>query len=405
MIKFIIITMYIIMKAFDAFVEYLNSSYLRKELPENVRDVYNQEEYEKYVSYEKENSKIDTVENIVEIVIQITLLWINAYAWLFDKLSGFNMYLQYLIFILGFSLVTVVISTPFSYYRTFVIEEKFGMNETTKNTFVLDKIKGYFVSTILGYLIMILIMFCFENFGMTGIIYITLALLVFLLVINALIIPFMRIFNKFEPLEEGELRKKLLELCDKYGVRVKKIVIRDASRRTTKANAFCSGIRQKTISLDDNLVDNYSTEEIVAVFAHEFAHAKFKHVIKSFPLSMLSIVIVVCALGVVLCFPSLFEAFGFTSPNYYFAEMLISILSWPLSIILNLIANYFSRKHEYEADAFAAREGYGTGLISSLKRLSKDSLSGINPHPLMVTLNYSHPTLSQRITEIGNNMH
>lgn len=403
MIKGIVILLYLLMKAFDAVIDYLNTSYMKNELPENVRDVYNQAEYEKFVRYTKINGKVDTIENIVGIVFQLTLLICNVYACFFDMLAGFNMYVQYLIFIIGFSLIETVISIPFSYYRVFVIEEKFGMNETTKKTFVLDRIKNFVMSCIIGYVFMVIIMFCFETFGLTGIIYIAIALMALVLIISMLIVPIMRIYNKFEPLEEGELKEKLLELCDKYGVRVKKIVVKDASRRTTKANAFCTGLKEKTISLDDNLVNNYSVEEIVAVFAHEFAHAKYKHVLKTMPLSVLNIVIITIALGLVLEVPSLFVAFGFDGANYYFAQLLITILSWPLLVLLNLVANYFSRKHEYEADSFAANEGYGEALISSLKRLSKGALSDINPHPIKVVLDYSHPTLSQRIDNIRYN--
>lgn len=404
MIKYIVIILYLLMKAFEAVVDYLNNVHMNKELPDNVKDVYDEEEYKKYVSYKKINGKVDNIENIIGIVIQLGLLGFNVYAWIFEQFSNLNMYVQYLVCILILDLVSIIISIPFSYYRTFVIEENFGMNETTKKTFVQDIIKGLLVDLILSYLIMILIMFCFEKFGLWGVIYISIAMCALVLLFALIAMPVMRIFNKFEPLEEGELRDKLLSLCEKYGVKVKKIVVKDASRRTTKANAFCTGVKQKTISLDDNLVNNYSADEIVAVFAHEFAHAKFKHTLKSFPLSFLSVVITISILGVVLCFPELFYAFGFEEPNYYFAQLLITVLSWPLSIILDMIASYLSRKHEYEADAFAAGEGYGKELISSLKRLHKDALSGINPHPMVVALQYSHPTLSQRITQIEKNM-
>ena len=295
----------------------------------------------------------------------------------------------------------MVIDLPFDYYDTFVIEEKYGLNKSTKMTFALDTIKETVLGTVISYALIVLIMVLFEKFGNMAIIWCTLAMIVIAVIIMLIIIPLMRIFNKFEPLEEGELKDKLLALCDKYGVRVKRIVVKDASRRTTTSNAFCTGIgNRKTISLDDNLVNAYSADEITAVFAHEFAHAKFRHVIKSLPFSVLGILISFVSLAIVLNIPSLYTAFGFDGMNYYFAQMMSGVIIWPLSTAMGIVGNYISRKHEYQADAFAAKEGYGQVLISALKRLSKESLSGVNPHPAMVILNYSHPTLSQRIDAI-----
>ncbi len=251
---------------------------------------------------------------------------------------------------------------------------------------------------------MAVLMFCFETFGIAGSVLFATIVIVAALIIAALIIPLMRIFNKFTPLEDGELRDNLLALCDRYHVRVKKIVVKDASRRTTKSNAFCSGMKYKTISLDDNLVNNFSTDEIVAVFAHEFAHAMHKHTIKGLPFGILRSFATIAMLAVVMKFDNLFTAFGFSGLNYFFAVTLYGILIGPVNTVLDIIMNYMSRKREYEADAFAAQEGYGKGLISALKRLFKESLSDVNPHPAVVVLYDSHPTLSQRITAIEKNI-
>ena len=213
----------------------------------------------------------------------------------------------------------------------------------------------------------------------------------------------LKIFNKFTPLPDGELKDKLTALCEKYDIKVKKIVVRDASRRTTKANAFCTGFgKRKTISLDDNLVNNYTSDQIVAVFAHEFAHAKYKHVLKTLPFGIFKTVLMLAMFIVLLNFESVSLAFGFAERNYFIAFLVIGTIMWPIDVLLDYIGNYLSRKHEYEADAFAAKEGYGDELISALKKLSKESLSNINPHPLIVKLTYSHPTLSERITAISN---
>ncbi|MBO4846307.1 MAG: M48 family metallopeptidase [Lachnospiraceae bacterium] len=401
MIKVLIILSYILMKAFGAVIEYLNHAHLKGELPSNVKDVYNEEEYKKWMSYEAENGKISLIQNIVQVIVMVLLLALDVYAGLFGLFEDANVYIQYLAVIMLIGIISTVIAIPFSYYDTFVIEEKYGMNKSTKKTFWLDVIKGYLIESVISFLLISLLMILFERFGNLAIILGTAVILVIMLIVMLIIVPLMRIFNKFTPLEDGELKDKLLKLCEKYDVKVQKILVRDASRRTTKSNAFFSGYgKHKVISLDDNLVKNFAEDEILAVFAHEFGHAKHKHTLKTLPFSVCSTLIVFIALGIVLNIPALYTAFGFNGVNYLFAEMLISIITWPVSIVINAIGNGLSRKNEYQADAFAAKEGYGENLIDALKKLNKEALGDINPHPLKVFLDYSHPTLSQRITAI-----
>ena len=401
MLKTIILISFFLNKGFDAVIRYLNDKHQKGELPENVRDVYDEKEYANWKNYKAESGKLYTIWNIADIVFLAILLISNAYAWGFKALEGCNVYVQYLIFIFVLTVLSEIIDMPFKYYDTFVIEEKYGLNKSTKKTFFADIIKNILVGGIMSFLIIALTMFIFEAFGNMAILVGTVAMMVIMLVLNLIIVPLMRIYNKFTPLEDGELKSKLLTLCEKYGMRVRKIVVRDASRRTTTSNAFCAGFgKLKTISLDDNLVNNFTDDEIVAVFAHEFAHAKYKHTVKSLPFSMVRILLVFIALWIVLNIPGFYTAFGFDGINYFFAEILVTFITWPVSNGLNIISNYLSRRHEYQADAFAAKEGYGHDHVSSLKRLHKEALSDINPHPVKVVLDYSHPTLSQRITAI-----
>ncbi len=401
MIKTVLIIMFILMKGFDFVLERINHSYLDRELPENVRDVYNKEEYDKWTSYENDSERFDIISEVVSIVLLLFLLLSNAYAWMFGILTGMNEYLQSLIVITALTALMVIVGIPFKYYDTFVIEEKYGLNKTAILTFWIDELKDFIVSIIILFLFTGLVMFLFESFGNAAIVLATVVMFVISLVLALIIVPLMRIYNKFDPLEEGELRQKLIGLCEKYGLRVKKIVVKDASRRTTKSNAFCTGLGKfKTISLDDNLVNNFEDNEIMAVFAHEFAHARYRHVIKSIPFSLFRTLIIFAALGFILNTPALCMAFGFEGVNYFFSLQILSIITWPLSKLLDIVSNHISRKHEYQADAFAAEEGYGAMLISALKRLSKEALSDINPHPVKVLLDYSHPTLSQRIEAI-----
>ncbi len=401
MLKLLIILLYLSDKAFEAVVDYLDHSYLKRELPENVKDVYDEEEYRKFLAYRKEGGRLDMISDIISITVTLILLALNVHAFFFRAFSAMNIYVQYLMVILVFSLINTVIELPFDYYDTFVIEEKYGLNKATKKTFWLDAVKNLIIGSVISYALIVLIMVLFERFGNMAILWCTIAMLVIMLVIMLIIVPLMRIYNRFDPLEDGELKDKLMELCDKYKIHVRKIVVRDASRRTTKANAFCTGIgNRNTISLDDNLVNAYSPDEIVAVFAHEFAHARYRHMIKGLPFSVCNLLLVFASLAIVLNIPGLYAAFGFDGMNYYFAQMLTGIIIWPISTVIGIIGNFLSRKHEYQADAFAASEGYAEPLISALKRLNREALSGINPHPATVVLNYSHPTLSQRIDAI-----
>jgi STE24 endopeptidase len=231
----------------------------------------------------------------------------------------------------------------------------------------------------------------------------TAILMIILLVVSFISVPPMRIFSEFEPLEEGKLRTRLVEMCDKYGMTIKKIFVMYTGMRINKSNALCTGVgKKRTILLDYNLINKYEIDEIVALFVREFAHVKFRHTAKSLSFKILRILIIITGFKLVLDYPALYSEFGFTEVNYLWAQMVLMFCIWPLSKGLDAVSNYISRKHEYQADTFAAKEGYGEKLISSLKRLEKESLSDVNPHPLKVLLNYSHPTLSQRISAIEN---
>ncbi len=403
MLKILIVALFVLNALYEFFMLHLSISDKDRPLPENVKDVYNEERYKLYKAYKKESGKVELISFIVSFVINLAFLVFNVYATLFNLFDGLNIYLQYFLLIVVFDAFTTIVKMPFSYYGTFTVEEKFGMNKTTKKTFFLDKLKGFILGIILSTAIIFIMIFFFSRFGVQAIIWTAAVIVVLSLLLSTLVLPLLKLFNKFTPLANGELKDKLLALCDKYNVKVKRIVIKDASRRTTKANAFCTGMKKKTISIDDNLLNNFTTDEIVAVFAHEFAHAKYKHVIKTLPFSLIRSLLTIVLFGLILEVSQFFTPFGFTQANYFFAMILLDALIWPFSNLADMALNYISRKHEYEADAFAAKEGYGEALISALKRLVNESLSEINPHPWIVKTSYSHPTLSQRITAVRAN--
>ena len=398
-IKILILISYVIENIFDFVLVKLNDSYVKKPLLENVKDVYDEEKYNKWINYRNDSKKFSAVQTLVSAAVTLTLFIFNVHARVFN-LFTFNKFVNYILLILVFTLVSTVISIPFSYYSNFVIEEKYGFNKTTMKTFILDIIKEFVIGMVLMLVLFLGVMFLFEKFGNWGILFTIIAVITFNIFVSLFSMVFLRIFNKFTPLEEGELRDSLKELCTKYNVKIKEIYVMDASKRTTRANAFCTGFGKKTISLDDNLVNHYSNDKIVAVFAHEFGHAKHKHILKSMWFAFLRIIILIIALGVILNFPIICQSFGFEDVNYFFAFTILTTISWPLSRLLDLVSNKISRTFEYQADAFAANEGYGEPLIGALKQLNQDALTNLNPHPAVVALEYSHPTLSQRIDAI-----
>lgn len=399
MIKIILLISYVLENIFDFVLVKLNDSYVKKPLPENVKDVYDEEKYNKWINYRNDSKKFSAVETLVTAAISLGLYIFNVHAKVFS-LFGLNEIASNLLLILVFTLFSTIISIPFSYYLNFVIEEKYGFNKTTIKTFIVDIIKEFLISIVLMSLLFLVVMFLFEKFHNLGILFTIIAVILFNLFVSLFSMTFLRIFNKFTPLEDGELRQSLTNLCEKYNVKIKEIYVMDASKRTTRANAFCTGFTKKTISLDDNLVNNYSNDKIVAVFAHEFGHAKHKHVLKSMWFAFFRISILIISLGVILNFPIICRQFGFEDVNYFFAFSVLTMISWPASRVFDLISNKISRTFEYQADAFAAKEGYGESLIGALKQLSKDALTNLNPHPFVVMLEHSHPTLSQRIDAV-----
>ncbi len=400
MIKVAVIILFITKSLYDLFIIHLESSDHGRPLPDNVRDVYDPERYRKYLSYKKENGRLEVFSFLVGFAVNLLFLLLNVYALIFNRLGDMNIYLAYFTLTAIITLITSAVKLPFSFYGTFTIEEKYGMNRTTKKTFFLDRIKAFVLSLLVMTVILFVMIFFFSRYGIKGVIGTTIAVVALSLLISALVIPLLRIFNRFTPLEDGELKEKLLSLCTKYKVKVKRIVVKDASRRTTTSNAFCTGLKEKTISIDDNLINNFTTDEIVAVFAHEFAHARFRHILKSLPFSLAGSVITILFFGLMLEYTPLFTAFGFEGVNYFFALSVMGIITWPAEIIGDIILNAISRKHEYEADRFAATEGYGEALVSALKRLHNEALGEINPARWVVLTCYSHPTLSQRISAI-----
>jgi STE24 endopeptidase len=296
-----------------------------------------------------------------------------------------------------------LISLPFSIYSTFVIEERFGFNKTTPRLFVVDSIKEIVLGLILGAALLVCVLSIFEYAGSYAWLYCWIVVTFFILVLQFVapvwIIP---LFNKFTPIEDGELKESIMSYIKAVGYQTKGVFVIDSSKRSTKANAFFTGFgRNKRIALFDTLVDKYTVSEIVAVLAHEIGHYKKKHILQGLLISILHTGILLYLISVFLDFSGLYEAFYMDQPSIYSGLLFFGLLYTPIEMVLSIFFNIWSRRMEYQADRFMAQTVENPqAFVDALKKLSADSLSNLTPHPFYVFLNYSHPSLLQRIKAI-----
>ncbi len=369
-------------------------------IPENVSDVYDKETYEKWRAYHAEKNRFEIISSSVSFLVSLALFIFNLHS-AFAKLFPDELFWQTFSVLLFVSL-TDLINIPFSWHDTMVIEQKYGFNKSTAKTFWADEIKTFLISLLIMTGIGCLLFGLHLTFGDWLIPAFAVIMTLFMLLVSFLYPFFSKIFNKFTPLEDGELKDKLTALLEKNGYKVRALNVMDASRRTTKSNAYFTGFgKMKTIVLYDNLLASQSTDEICAVFAHELGHGLHKDTLKHQLMTFLQMAILALFAWFTLRTVGIFTDFGFEGLNYGFALILIMSVEFPLvAPLTGLLANYISRKAEYAADEQAVKEGYGEQLITALKVLSKENYSNLAPSPLIVKLEYSHPTLSQRITAI-----
>jgi len=388
----------------DKFLDYLNSKHYNDELPEELQDVYDAEEYKKSQAYKLTNNKFGNITSLFSILLTLGFLIFDGFKIVDDYSRTFtdNNILIALIFFGIIMIGSDIITTPFSYYRTFVIEEKFGFNKSTKKLFFIDKAKGWLMSAVLGGGILSLIIWFYEFAGANFWLYAWALVAVFSLFMNMfyakLIVP---LFNKQTPLEEGSLRDKIASYAQKAGFQLDNVFVIDGSKRSTKANAYFSGFgNQKRITLFDTLINDLEEDEIVAVLAHEVGHYKRKHIIFNLVFSVLLTGFTLWLLSLFIASPVLSEALGVQIPSFHISMIAFGMLYSPISEVTGLFMNSLSRKFEYQADDYAKETHNALDLISSLKKLSKNSLSNLTPHAAYVWFHYSHPSLLQRIVNL-----
>lgn len=401
---YIIIAIIVINFIIDKVLDALNAKHFNDTLPKEIEDVYDEEEYKKSQNYKASKYKFGLVSSSFSFVLTLGFLFFDGFEFV-DQLARNFSNNPIVVALVFFGIIIIgsdILTTPFSYYSTFVIEEKFGFNKTTPKTFVLDKIKSWVMMAVLGGGILALIVWFYQTVGSYFWLYAWGLIALFSVFINMfyskLIVP---LFNKQTPLEEGALRDKISAYAKTVGFKLDKIFVIDGSKRSTKANAYFSGFgNEKRITLYDTLINDLDDEEIVAVLAHEVGHYKKKHVIFNLVTSILLTGLTLYILSLLISNPLLSNALGVQTPSFHIGLIAFVLLYAPISEVTGLIMNIFSRKFEYQADDYAKSTYKADPLISSLKKLSKNSLSNLTPHPAYVFMHYSHPTLLQRIKHL-----
>lgn len=401
---YILIILIILEFIWDTFLEYLNAQHFKDPIPVELEEVFDQDEYIKSQNYKQTNYRFGIWQSIFQLILVLSFFFIGGFAWLDDLVRQyFTEPIWISMVYIGIMLIANnIISLPFSYYHTFVIEEKFDFNTTTRKTFWLDEMKSLFLSILIGGAILYAILWFYHqtgaNFWWYTWILITGFTLFFTFFYSQLIVP---LFNKQTPLEKGALKDAINQFAQETGFKLKNIYVIDGSKRSKKANAYFTGFgSKKRVVLYDTLIQDLETDEIVAVLTHEIGHYKKKHIIYNIFISILTTGFTLYILSLFINSPLLSQALGVSKPSFHIGIIVFGILYSPLSEFTGLLMSILSRKFEYQADAFAKQYSNANNLINALKKLSKNSLSNLTPHPLYVFWHYSHPTLIQRIRKL-----
>ena len=399
---------------FSNILDYLNHKNWKDEIPSELKDFYDKKKYKQAKQYAISKNKIGLLSSTTSFLLVVSLLVFNGYGYIDQLVNSFslnlflpfeinNSFIESGIFFLILFTLNLIISIPFSYYNTFVIEENFGFNKTSKSTFFFDIIKSSMLSILIGGFLLFLALYLFDSLNDGFWLYLWIGLSLLMVFINMfyadLIVP---IFNKLTPLENGELRKKIENYSKQVGYLLKNIYVIDGSKRSTKANAFFSGLGpRKTIALYDTLIEKHSENELVAVLAHEVGHFKKKHVFSGLLMSVIQIGVMTFFFELCLKLPEISQALGGSDVSFHLGLIGFTIIFSPISMMSGILMNYISRKNEFEADSYAKETYNGDDLSLALKKLSVDSLSNIYPHPLYVFFHYSHPPLIKRLRALN----
>jgi STE24 endopeptidase len=404
----LILIISVVSYGFDQFLEYLNLKAQRRDIPDDVASFYDRDKYTRSLDYHRDRTRLSFLSSAYTILLSLAMLLFGGFGWLDGQLRPYfaNDIALALAFFATVMIASDILSLPFQWYSTFVLEDRYEFNKTTVKTFIVDKLKGYALGGLIGGLLLSVLLYLIHQIGPSFWIWFGILAAVFMLLVNmfytSLILP---LFNKLTPLPEGELKSAIEGFARKVNFPLDNVFVMDGSKRSKKANAFFSGIgKKKKIVLYDTLISNHSTEELVAVLAHEVGHFKKKHVITGYLLSVAQIFFTLYILSLMVFNPTLSRALGGSQQAVHLNLLAFGILYSPISGITGLLMTLYSRKNEFEADAFARESFSGQALARALKKLSVDSLSNLYPHPLYVFFHYSHPPLLQRLKAIDSKL-
>jgi STE24 endopeptidase len=386
-------------------LEYLNhKSSKRASSTKKSSEFYDDEQKTKSLAYSDAKFKSGLVNSIFSFILIMAALFLQYFAIIDNFVRSYfeNEIVISLVFFAILGLILTILGLPFSLYETFVIEEKFGFNKTTKKVFFTDTIKSLLLTSVIAGSILTAVLFIYQNlqdwFWILAWLLIAIFSLFMFMFGTSLVIP---LFNKLTPIEDGELKDQISKYCKSQGFSLKRLFVMDGSKRSTKANAFFSGLgKSKTIVLFDTLIEKLETKEIVAVLAHEIGHYKKKHTLAMFALSNLQTFLFLFVLGWLLSYPQLSLALGVSDSSFHISLLAFVLLFSPISLVTGIINNSISRRNEFEADTFAKLTDDSEALKSGLIKITTDSLSNLNPHPLYVKVHYTHPPLEQRIKNL-----
>jgi STE24 endopeptidase len=404
-ILYIILGISIVSYLFDQFLDYLNLKAQRKDIPAEIAVFYDKEKYQKSLDYQREQQRFSFFSSAVSFSLSLLMLVLGGFGWLDSVLRPLlgNEILLALAFFGSIMIVSDILGIPFQLYSTFVIEEKYGFNKTTGKTFILDKLKGYVLGAVIGGVLLSVLLYLIQTIGPNFWMWFGLIAAAFILLVNMFYTSlFLPLFNKLTPLGDGDLKTAIESFAKKVNFPLDNIFIMDGSKRSAKANAFFSGIgKKKKIVLYDTLIANHTTEELVAVLAHEVGHFKKKHIVWSYLISIVQVFFVLFILSLMIFNENLSLALGGSVQAIHLNLIAFGILFSPISGITGLLMSLLSRKNEFEADAYAKETYDGSALSNALKKLSVDSLSNLYPHPAYVFFHYSHPPLLERLEALN----
>ncbi len=402
-----IVSIVVVMYGFELVLSLLNYRHRHQEIPDNVKGIYDAQAYRQWLAYTMDTFRFGLIGKTFNTIVLLMMLLLGGFAWIEEWVSGAvnGDIVRTLVFlgvlVVGFS----ILSWPFSYYRTFVIEERYGFNKTTRRLFLQDRLKNLLLTLLISGVMIALLQLIFLTFEDQILLFVAGAWVVLSIVIVAIFVlynqVFVRFFNKLSPLPDGELKMRIEALMSRVDLKIRAIYLMDASKRSTELNAFFSGLgKTREIVLYDTLVEKLSVDEVLSVLAHELGHAVHKDTTKNVLQQIGLLGMYAAIIGIVLETPELTAAFGLTAGHFGFSLIVFILLLSPISVFIAIPLGHLSRQAEFKADRYSALLVGKSHMGSALRKLARENFANLTPHPLYVTIYYTHPPITERLAAL-----